>query len=1246
MTHLLSLRFFRAVRLGHLVISLLVSGVAASATDGGKSDFDLPAGVAGETLKQFAAQARREIVFAPEAVGALRTKAVKGEFTPREALDRMLAGTGLAASQDAKTGALAIRREEPSAPKKNSARADARAATRALTAAAADADERVEMSPFVVSSDKDNGYQAASTLAGTRLNTPVKDVGASISIYTKDFLEDIGATNSSDLLIYATGMEAAGSGGNFSAAGNGGTFSGGSFATNDINAAQVTGDDSRVNPQGGSRTRGLAAPSFTRGFFNTDIAFDSYNTEAVTAIRGPNAALFGVGSPAGAIDTSLLRPDLRRDRNKVELRYGNNDSLRLAVDFNRVLMDRKLALRIAALQDREEFNQRPAFEKKERVYGALTFEPFKSTSLRGNFESGNTRANRPITVLPYNSIAPQWYAAGRPGFDWTFYDDPARNPNAAAQNAANSEGFLMGPGQVLGHLVMVYATPGDRTPTLGFLGVTPSTTANVANAVKSQVFNPLVNRDLAVDDIRFIGTRNISEFPAAYWTGANVLPGQLSGLSPAGIKAQGFTDFSAFDFKNRMLDESSRQGESFHTYNLSLEQRGWENRAGVELAYDRQRVDRRSKDAFFSTSVNSQIRIDTNITLPTGQANPNFGRPFAVSGQYPWNNTYRDRETKRATSFLKYDFKDLGVSWGRWLGRHTITGLYEDTSVDLIGYTYKLATEGAAARANSPNINLDPRRPRAIIYLGPSLIGNSNPLRLQSIQIPEFTVGPTVPVRYLSRAANATDPGVFVDAPTSIVEVFNTGIAQRDVTKSQATVLQSHWLREHLVTMVGWRRDENYFARNVLAFQPNPADLNDPGKVHYGFGDFSFPATPPPNVAKEIKSFSAVLRWPEKLIKLPAGAELSAFYNQSANFTPEGGRVDFYGRPQGSPQGKTREYGFNVSALNDRLSLRVNRFETSVEGVTYTPTVFTSAVNQVTGVPGTWALEGNINPQMVAQSNAEIELLFSGLPANFRQVQQWQVTGTAPTLAFFRTALPGIGDTTDFTAKGVEIEVVCNPTRNWRIMANVAQQETVKSNSLPVLREFIAHMTPVWNKLRNRPVGNYPLGFQPGDTLPGTVRTYGDNIDTNVLVPLATEMATQGQASPEQRKWRANLVTRYAFGRDSLFGERLKGWAVGGAVRWQDRLGIGYPTSRNADTSVNIDRAHPYYAPPQTNVDAFVSYDRKLWRDRLNWKLQLNVRNLYGNSTPIAVSVQPWGEVSTTRLAPERRWYLTNTFTF
>jgi hypothetical protein len=150
----------------------------------------------------------------------------------------------------------------------------------------------------------------------------------------------------------------------------------------------------------------------------------------------------------------------------------------------------------------------------------------------------------------------------------------------------------------------------------------------------------------------------------------------------------------------------------------------------------------------------------------------------------------------------------------------------------------------------------------------------------------------------------------------------------------------------------------------------------------------------------------------------------------------------------------------------------------------------------------------------------------------------------------------------------------------------------------------------------------------------------------NVLAPFATAIATEGSASAEQRKWRANLVTNYRFGRGSVFGENLKGWGIGGGVRWQDRIGIGYPTSRRADGSVNIDIAHPYYAPSETNVDAWVNYERTLWNERIRWKVQFNVRNLIGESTPVAIGAQPWGQVATVRLAPERRWYLTNTFGF
>ena len=92
-------------------LSLLFSALclAAWAADA-KKPVDLPAGAASETLKNFARQTGREIVFAPETVGSVQTNVVKGEFSPKEALDAMLADTGLVATQDAKTGAFAVRK--------------------------------------------------------------------------------------------------------------------------------------------------------------------------------------------------------------------------------------------------------------------------------------------------------------------------------------------------------------------------------------------------------------------------------------------------------------------------------------------------------------------------------------------------------------------------------------------------------------------------------------------------------------------------------------------------------------------------------------------------------------------------------------------------------------------------------------------------------------------------------------------------------------------------------------------------------------------------------------------------------------------------------------------------------------------------------------------------------------------------------------------------------------------------------
>src|SRR5262249_39766045 len=163
--------------------------------------FNLPADVAEKTLKLFSEQSGRGVVFLSARVRGIRTNPVRGQLTPREALDRMVEGTALTASLDEKTGAFAIRREgsDPNAPRpivsndrpqNLTASSDGQAATRA------DGDDSIfTLSPFVVPAGEDNGYKATSTLAGTRLRSDLKDIAASISVVTKDFMKDVNVTD-------------------------------------------------------------------------------------------------------------------------------------------------------------------------------------------------------------------------------------------------------------------------------------------------------------------------------------------------------------------------------------------------------------------------------------------------------------------------------------------------------------------------------------------------------------------------------------------------------------------------------------------------------------------------------------------------------------------------------------------------------------------------------------------------------------------------------------------------------------------------------------------------------------------------------------------------------------------------------------------------------------------------------------------------------------------------------------------
>jgi outer membrane receptor protein involved in Fe transport len=180
-------------------------------------------------------------------------------------------------------------------------------AQRTVAPATSPAEETViVLSPFEVSAETETGYSAATTLAGNRLNTELRDIGNAVTVVTSQFLRDIGATNNATLLQYTTNTEVGSIQGNFAGLGDG---------------AQLNETARFRNPNANTRVRGLAAADNSRDYFLTDIPWDGFNVDRVDLQRGPNSIMFGQGSPAGLINTSTQGAAFR-NAGEVDLRFA------------------------------------------------------------------------------------------------------------------------------------------------------------------------------------------------------------------------------------------------------------------------------------------------------------------------------------------------------------------------------------------------------------------------------------------------------------------------------------------------------------------------------------------------------------------------------------------------------------------------------------------------------------------------------------------------------------------------------------------------------------------------------------------------------------------------------------------------------------------------------------------------------------------------------------------------------------
>ena len=234
--------------------SVLATGVASTATAAPKTTFRLPEGDAALTLRQFSQQARTPIVYPIDAVRGIKTNAVQGEFAAREALDRMVNGTGLVVAQDGKTGALTVGRPAPaptpaprgagqtetpspnpdSSPPPTEMKNQPPRSTSLLTRTAAwlalafgpalgapgaatgpaepvvpargGAEPVVQLNPFTVTGSQVSRYQAAEAASGGRLSVNLFDSTKNLGVITGEFMADVGAGSPLHALKFLPGI--------------------------------------------------------------------------------------------------------------------------------------------------------------------------------------------------------------------------------------------------------------------------------------------------------------------------------------------------------------------------------------------------------------------------------------------------------------------------------------------------------------------------------------------------------------------------------------------------------------------------------------------------------------------------------------------------------------------------------------------------------------------------------------------------------------------------------------------------------------------------------------------------------------------------------------------------------------------------------------------------------------------------------------------------------------------------------
>lgn len=1038
-----------------------------------------------------------------------------------------------------------------------------------LAAASPGEEEAVVLSPFTVNAAQDVGFVAASSLAGGRISTALKDTPVAYSVITAEFLEAFNLTDAAQAAAWTVNSQS------------------------DV-ADGMNQNLSANSPVSNTRLRGTNVNAPTRNFFPFIMTPDSYNLDRVDFARGPNAVLFGAGGIGGTVNSVTKQALLGEKLNTVKAQLGSYNKLRFTGDFNRPLGD-KAAIRLNLMKESSDTWRTNEWTEREGIALALKYNITEKLTLRIEGEKASRKQNTALTSM--RDRLSSWDGTT------TFNGVPLVPLTQAQRSAAgvsNQQPMRWVQHSSFGSNTLLNFANLYTTAALG----QNNTLANTGRINGTPILTPgfSLNDTAVVDDNTGI--------PADRW--AAVLRGSPYFTVPTREQTPMWTN---------KIPTYSEEGEDLAVY---LNYRLGEN-LFFEVAGDVNSSDRVGNAAIRRGL--EDLYIDLNQTLPGGAVNPNFLHPYTEWMEYRnlRNDTVENIRTQAVYSkeFSKGWFNgkmSLSLMGGVNIERNEArarTLLLPLTSAKIGAGPTALTFTGLDGRSWVDNDEYSQFGVYTRKYLDQAdqsyTPADSSPFTIVN-PVTGVTEQITPKWMFDTRRVDNNRDGLrkykyFQTAGN--FDLFNNKLILIGAFRRDFAELGERRVIQPGDEKPGWDGNsitfrpaapEDYFTLTYLpkntagvvtgastgaAARPrirtNNINAGAPQYANDRFqDDYDAPFIHPIVNTYTIGSVINALPW------------LGLYGNVSQTFSLTSPQTKIDGTLSEPTASQGVDYGIRITLPNGKLAVNLGHFTSDQKKNSFNQRFdFKDSYNRIAGAP----VIGDLSPTGRNQRNV----------------------GTFP---------DNVYDTTTRHVDGYELEITANLTPNWRLSVNAARTNGVNSDQSPDTIAYFASQDAVSrliladagviidanNNASINPIYNDPLLIN----IPRVQAAVdGWNTIEDVLKPniIASPQPINGIS-----KYVGNIATDYR-----LSAGPLKGLRVGGGVRYRGPMGVGY---RGSDTIVNpsnpaaaiddptVDGTTPVMTEAQWMAMASLSYTFKLKQKR-SLRLDLNIDNLLNDKDVI-----------------------------